>query len=84
MLLAPQSHPETTARLESLSRAGESEATLRPLQVVGRDRGGAPLALALTLARIGAGEAPHFCALDPRSRPRARGRAAPHRGARRR
>ena len=63
MLLAPQSHPETTARLESLSRAGESEATLRPLQVVGRDRGGAPLALALTLARIGAGEAPHFCAL---------------------
>jgi PAS domain S-box-containing protein len=63
MLLAPQSHPETTARLESLSRAAESEATLRPLQVVGRDRGGAPLALALTLARIGAGEAPHFCAL---------------------
>jgi PAS domain S-box-containing protein len=63
MLLAPQSHPETTARLESLSRAAESEATLRPLQVVGRDRSGAPLALALTLARIGAGEAPHFCAL---------------------
>ena len=63
MLLAPQSHPETTARLESLSRAGESEATLRPLQVVGRDRRGAPLALALTLARIGAGEATHFSAL---------------------
>jgi PAS domain S-box-containing protein len=63
MLLAPQSHPETTARLESLSRAGESEATQRPLQVVGRDRGGAPLALGLTLARIGAGEAPHFSAL---------------------
>jgi PAS domain S-box-containing protein len=63
MLLAPQSHPETTARLESLSRAGESEATLRPLQVAGRDRGGASLSLALTLARIGAGEAPHFCAL---------------------
>ncbi len=63
MLLAPQSHPETTARLESLSRTGESEALLRPLQVVGRDRSGAPLALALTLARIGPSEAPHFCAL---------------------
>src|SRR5271165_3616995 len=55
MLLAPQSHPETTARLESLSRTGESEALLRPLQVVGRDRSGAPLALAMTLARIGPG-----------------------------
>ena len=63
LLLAPQSHPETTARLESLSRAGESEALLRPLQVVGRDRSGAPLALAMTLARIGPNEAPHFCAL---------------------
>jgi PAS domain S-box-containing protein len=63
MLLAPQSHPETTARLESLSRAGASQAILRPLEVVGRDRGGGPLALALTLARIGAGEAPRFCAL---------------------
>jgi PAS domain S-box-containing protein len=63
MLLAPQSHPETTARLESLSRTGESEALLRPLQVVGRDRSGAPLALAMTLARIGPSEAPHFCAL---------------------
>ena len=63
MLLAPQSHPETTARLESLSRAGESEPLLRPLQVAGRDRNGAPLALAMTLARIGPSEAPHFCAL---------------------
>ena len=63
MLLAPQSHPETTARLESLSRTGESEALLRPLQVAGRDRSGAPLALAMTLARIGTSEAPHFCAL---------------------
>ena len=63
MLLAPQSHPETTARLESLSRNGESEALLRPLQVAGRDRSGAPLALAMTLAPIGPSEAPHFCAL---------------------
>ena len=63
MLLAPQSHPETTARLESLSRGGEVEAAFRPLQVVGRDRDGASIPLALTLARIGPGEAPQFCAL---------------------
>ena len=63
MLLAPQSHPEATARLESLSRGGEVEAAFRPLQVVGRDRDGASIPLALTLARIGPGEAPQFCAL---------------------
>ncbi|MGH6799132.1 MAG: PAS domain S-box protein, partial [Roseiarcus sp.] len=63
MLLAPQSHPETTARLEALSRGGEAEAAFRPLQVVGRDRNGASIPLALTLARIGPGEAPQFCAL---------------------
>jgi PAS domain S-box-containing protein len=63
MLLAPQSHPETIARLEALSRAGEAEAALRPLQAIGRDRGGGSIPLELTLARIGASEAPHFCAL---------------------
>jgi PAS domain S-box-containing protein len=63
MLLAPQSHPETTARLEALSRAVEVEAAFRPLQAVGRDRGGGSIPLALTLARIGSSEAPHFCAL---------------------
>jgi PAS domain S-box-containing protein len=63
MLLAPQSHPETTARLESVSRGGETEAAFRPLQVVGRDRTGASIPLALTLVRIGPGEAPQFCAL---------------------
>ena len=63
MLLAPQSHPEATARLESLSRGGEAEAGFRPLQVVGRDRSGASIPLALTLARIGPSEAPEFCAL---------------------
>jgi PAS domain S-box-containing protein len=63
MLLAPQSHPEATARLESLSREGESGATLPPLEVVGRGRSGSLLPLALTLARIGPSEAPHFCAL---------------------
>jgi PAS domain S-box-containing protein len=63
MLLSPQSHPETTARLESLSRGGEAETAFRPLQVVGRDRDGASIPLALTLARIGPGEAPQFCAL---------------------
>ena len=63
MLLAPQSHPETTARLEALSRGGEAEAISRPLQVVGRDRNGASIPLALILARIGPSEAPHFCVL---------------------
>ena len=63
MLLAPQSHPEATARLEALSQGGEAEAVYRPLQVVGRDRGGASIPLALTLARIGPSEAPEFCAL---------------------
>src|ERR1700722_339545 len=63
MLLAPQSPPETMARLEALSRGGEAEAASRPLQVVGRDRSGASIPLALTLARIGPSEAPQFC--DP-------------------
>ena len=63
MLLAPQSHPETTARLEALSRSGEAEALTRPLQVVGRDRNGASIPLALTLARIGPSDAPQFSAL---------------------
>ena len=63
MLLAPQSHPEATARLESLSQGGEAEAVFRPLQVVGRDRSGVSIPLALTLARIGPSEAPQFCAL---------------------
>jgi PAS domain S-box-containing protein len=63
MLLTPQSHPETTARLEALSRSGEAESLTRALQVVGRDRGGASIPLALTLARIGPSEAPQFCAL---------------------
>jgi PAS domain S-box-containing protein len=63
MLLTPQSHPETTARLEALSRSGEAEALTRALQVVGRDRSGASIPLALTLARIGPSKAPQFCAL---------------------
>jgi PAS domain S-box-containing protein len=63
MLLTPQSHPETTARLEALSLGGDVEAISRPLQVIGRDRGGASVPLALTLARIGPSDAPQFCAL---------------------
>ena len=63
MLLSPQSHPETTARLEALSRGGDVDAAFRPLQVAGRDRDGASIPLALTLARIGPSEAPQFCAL---------------------
>ncbi len=62
MLLAPQSHPETTARLESLSRPDESAPT-GALVVVGRRRDGAALTLALTLARVGPPEAFHYCAL---------------------
>jgi PAS domain S-box-containing protein len=63
MLLAPQSHPETVARLEAVSRVGEAEAAFRPLQVIGRNRSGGSIPLALTLARIGPSDAPHFCAL---------------------
>jgi PAS domain S-box-containing protein len=63
MLLAPQSHPETTARLEAFSCGGEVETGFRPLQVVGRDRDGASIPLALTLARTGPRDAPQFCAL---------------------
>jgi PAS domain S-box-containing protein len=63
MLLAPPSHPETTARLEALSRAGNAETAFGPLQAVGRDRGGGSIPLALTLAQIGPSEDPHFCAL---------------------
>ena len=63
MLLAPHSHAEVTGKLESLSRADEAEASAGTLQVVGRDRNGVALALALTLARIGPPEAPGFCAL---------------------
>ena len=63
MLFAPQSHPETVARLEALSRGADAEAAYRPLQVLGRNRGGGSIPLALTLARIGPSETPHFCAL---------------------
>jgi PAS domain S-box-containing protein len=63
MLLAPQSHPETTARLESLSRGAEAEPAFRSLQAVGRNRSGGSIPLALTLGRIGPSEAPHYCAL---------------------
>ena len=60
MLLQPQSHPEMTARLEALSREDAPSAPSAPIAVVGRDRAGQARPLALTLARIGSGEAPHF------------------------
>ena len=63
MLLAPQSHPEATARLDRLSRADEAPEPEPPLVVIGRDRNGAALTLALTLARIGSPEAFSYCAL---------------------
>ena len=82
MLLAPQSHPEATARLESLSQGGEAEAVFRPLQVVGRDRSGVSIPLALTLARIGPKRGSAILRSRARPQPRARRRTAPHRRAR--
>jgi len=69
MLLAPQSHPAATARLESLSRLDEDASGEPRLAVVGRDRDGASLALGLTLARVGPSEAPYYCALFRNMRP---------------
>ena len=63
MLLAPQSHPEATARLDRLSSADETPEPERLLGVIGRDRDGEALTLALTLARIGSPEAFSYCAL---------------------
>ncbi len=63
MLLAPQSHPAATVGLENLSRLENGIASEAPTAVVGRNRDGAPLALTLTLARVGAPDAPHYCAL---------------------
>ena len=63
MLLAPPSHPAATARLDSLSRLSDGAPLEPAIAVVGRDRDGTSLALALTLARVGPPEAPHYCAL---------------------
>ncbi|HXZ14592.1 MAG TPA: PAS domain-containing sensor histidine kinase, partial [Roseiarcus sp.] len=63
MLLAPPSHPAATTRLDSLSRLGEASPSEAPVAVIGRDRDGAPLELALTLARVGPPDASHYCAL---------------------
>jgi PAS domain S-box-containing protein len=63
MLLAPPSHLAATARLDGLSRLSDGAPPDPPLAVVGRNRDGAQLALALTLAPIGAPEAPQYCAL---------------------
>jgi PAS domain S-box-containing protein len=63
MLMQPQSHPEMTARLDILSRADSAASLSSPFPIVGRDRAGQTLPLALTLVRIGPGEAPHFGAL---------------------
>ncbi len=66
MLLAPQGHTDVTGRLESLRRLDKADGSNRPLQVIGRDRNGAALALALTLAPMGPPEAPGYCALFAR------------------
>ena len=49
--------------LDCLSRADETPEPEAPLVVIGRDRNGAALTLALTLARIGSPEAFSYCAL---------------------
>ncbi len=63
MLLAPGSHPAATARLDTLSRLVDAPASEQPINVVGRDRNGAALALAMTLAWVGPKAATHCCAL---------------------
>ena len=63
MLLAPQSHLETTARLDLLSRGDDPAESDPPLAVVGRNRNGGALTLALTLAKIGSPEAFSYCVL---------------------
>ncbi len=63
MLLAPQSHPDATAALDRLSRAGETAEPNRSLPVTGRRRDGQTLTLELTLARIGPPDAFSYCAL---------------------
>ena len=63
MLLAPPSQPAATAGLESLSRLADGSSSGPPIAVVGRERDGAALALALTLARVGPPDAPYYCAL---------------------
>jgi PAS domain S-box-containing protein len=63
MLLAPPSHLAATARLDGISRLNDGAPPDQPLAVIGRDRDGAQLMLALTLAGIGAPEAPQYCAL---------------------
>ena len=76
MLLAPQSHPETIARLEALSRVGEAEAAIRPLQV-DRARPRRRFDSAGADARADRPErGPALLRARARSHPRARGRAA--------
>ena len=84
MLLAPQSHPETIAQARSLSRVGEAEAAIRPLQV---DRARPRRRFASAGADAGADRperGPALLRARARSHPRARGRAAARRRARRR
>ena len=61
MLFAPQSHPEMTARLDSLSRSA-GVAAASPLTVIGRKRDGSVLTLSLTLSQLDPKEL-RYCAL---------------------
>ncbi len=76
MLLAPGSHPAAAARLDGLVGSPTGPASEPPITVVGRERNGAALALAMTLARVGPKGATHYCALfrDMRREREAEGR----------
>jgi PAS domain S-box-containing protein len=63
MLLAPQSHPETTKALDALSRSPGGEAGARKLEVVARARDGGAHELLMTLGLLAAADPPHYCAV---------------------
>ncbi len=83
MLLAPGSHPAAAARLDGLARLADGPPSEQPIPVVGRERNGTALALALTLAPIGPTAARRYCALfrDIRREREAEGRLATARDA---
>ncbi len=83
MLLAPGSHPAAAARLDGLARLTDGPPSEQPIPVVGRERNGTALALALTLAPVGPKGARRYCALfrDMRREREAEGRLATARDA---
>ena len=63
MLLAPGSRPATTAKLDAFGRLVDGPGSEPPIPVVGRDRNGAALALAMSFARVRPRAALHCYAL---------------------